>query len=266
MLSAPPPMATSQSPSRIDCAAEMIACTPEPHRRLTVSAGVSTGMPALIMATREIYMSLGSVWITWPNTTWPISAGPTPLRASASAVTLVARSDGATSLSEPPNVPIAVRTPETRYTSRILILQNIHAATIAYCTAESSAGPSQRPCVQCTTNGLETVLRHGRGGIVQRCDQIELRHRLGQLRLDEIAAGAELALAEGAVARAVVENRHRLVEPQPSDHQMAEGGEEGRRIVEPRGRVERDQLPRHRVDAVPHMVEAVGLSGQHGNG
>ena len=39
MTSAPPPTATSQSPSNIACAAETMACKPEPHNRLTVSAG-----------------------------------------------------------------------------------------------------------------------------------------------------------------------------------------------------------------------------------
>ena len=36
MLSAPPPIAMSASPSMIDCAAETIACSPLPHRRFTV--------------------------------------------------------------------------------------------------------------------------------------------------------------------------------------------------------------------------------------
>ena len=45
MFSAPPPTATSASPSTIVCAAETIACRPLPHRRLSVSAGVSTGSP-----------------------------------------------------------------------------------------------------------------------------------------------------------------------------------------------------------------------------
>ena len=33
-------------------------------------AGTSLGMPAFIPTTRAMYMSPGSVWITFPNTTW----------------------------------------------------------------------------------------------------------------------------------------------------------------------------------------------------
>jgi hypothetical protein len=40
-----------------------MACKPLPHSRFSVKAGVSTGIPALTAATREIYMSSGSVWI-----------------------------------------------------------------------------------------------------------------------------------------------------------------------------------------------------------
>ena len=39
----------------------MIAWTPLPHRRLTVNAGASFGMPALTPTTRAIYMSSGGV-------------------------------------------------------------------------------------------------------------------------------------------------------------------------------------------------------------
>ena len=67
--SAPPARATSASPVLIACAAETIACTPLPHSRLTVNAGASFGMPALIPTTRAMYMSSGAVWITFPNTT-----------------------------------------------------------------------------------------------------------------------------------------------------------------------------------------------------
>src|SRR5262249_44150911 len=91
------------SPSLMLCAADTTACKPEPHRRLTVSAGVSTGMPASTAATRETYMSRGSVCTTWPNTTWPMSAGATEARRTASAVTRLASSDRDMSFRLPPN-------------------------------------------------------------------------------------------------------------------------------------------------------------------
>ena len=50
--SAPAPTAMRVSPSISDCAAETIACRPEPHRRLTFIAAVSFGRPALMAATR----------------------------------------------------------------------------------------------------------------------------------------------------------------------------------------------------------------------
>ena len=68
MDSAPPATATSQSPSLIAWAADTIACSPLPHSRLTVKAGVSTGSPPLTAATRLRYMSRASVWITCPKT------------------------------------------------------------------------------------------------------------------------------------------------------------------------------------------------------
>ena len=45
--SAPPATATSQSPSRIACAADTIACSPLPHSRFSVNAGVSTARAAV---------------------------------------------------------------------------------------------------------------------------------------------------------------------------------------------------------------------------
>ena len=41
MFSMPPAIAASMSPSQISCAAEAIACAPEPQTRLTVSAGTA---------------------------------------------------------------------------------------------------------------------------------------------------------------------------------------------------------------------------------
>ncbi len=66
--SAPPATATSQSPSLMAWAADTMACSPLPHSRLTVRAGVCTGSPPLTAATRDRYMSRASVWITLPKT------------------------------------------------------------------------------------------------------------------------------------------------------------------------------------------------------
>ena len=122
MFSAPPPMATAASPSKMLWLALMMACRPEPHRRLTLKAGVPSAQPPLMAATRDKYMSLGSVLTTWPNTTWPTSLPSTCARDSDSRTTWAARSVGAMSFKLPPNVPMAVRTALTTTTSRDMVL------------------------------------------------------------------------------------------------------------------------------------------------
>ncbi len=102
MLSAPPATAASVSPSRMYCDALTIACRPLPHRRFSVSAPLVTGSPPLTPATRDRYMSFASVWMTLPNTHWPMSAGSALARASASLTTRAARSVGGMSFRLPP--------------------------------------------------------------------------------------------------------------------------------------------------------------------
>src|SRR6516165_12678864 len=100
------------------CAAETIACSPLPHSRFTVKAGVSTGSPPLMAATRLKYMSRTSVWMTLPKTAWPISDGSRPARPTASLTTWAARSHGGTVDRPPPNLPMAVRTADRTTTFR----------------------------------------------------------------------------------------------------------------------------------------------------
>ena len=69
---------------------------------LTVRQGVLTGSPASIAATRDMYMSLASPWITLPMTTWPTLAGSTLARATASRIAIAPSFVGATSFSAPP--------------------------------------------------------------------------------------------------------------------------------------------------------------------
>ena len=77
MLSTPPPIAASVSPSRMYWEADTIACIPLPHSRFTVNAPDVFGRPAFSATTRETYMSFASVWITLPITHWPTSFGST---------------------------------------------------------------------------------------------------------------------------------------------------------------------------------------------
>src|SRR3990167_9840625 len=99
-------------------AAEMMACRPEPHRRLTLKAGVSMGQPASMAATRERYASLVSVGITLPMTTWPTESGARPERWMAALTAVVASWVLGTSFRLPPKVPMAVRAVLTTKTSR----------------------------------------------------------------------------------------------------------------------------------------------------
>ncbi len=103
-----------------------MACRPDPHSRFSVSAGTCWPMPAFIAATRERYMSFGSVWITLPNTTWPTSSPLTPARFSASRVTWAPSSVGGTSFRLPPKSPMAVRAPLTTTTSRCMLFSWTH--------------------------------------------------------------------------------------------------------------------------------------------
>ena len=45
MFSMPPAIALANMPSMISCAAETMACAPDPQTRLTVIAGTPTGTP-----------------------------------------------------------------------------------------------------------------------------------------------------------------------------------------------------------------------------
>src|SRR5574344_99191 len=100
------------------CAALMMACKPEPHRRLTLKAGVSMGQPAAMAATRERYASLVSVGMTLPMTTWPTASGARPERAMAAVTAVEANWVLGTSFRLPPKVPMAVRAVLTTKTSR----------------------------------------------------------------------------------------------------------------------------------------------------
>src|SRR5215469_474035 len=120
--SAPPATATSASPSAMACAAETIACSPLPHSRFTVNAGVSTGKPPLTAATRLRYMSRGSVWITLPKTQWPTADGSTPARLTASRTVAAARSPGGTPARPPPYFPIPVRVPDRMKSSLVAFI------------------------------------------------------------------------------------------------------------------------------------------------
>ena len=94
-----------------------MACNPDPQSRLTFMAGPVSGTPACRAATRDRYMSRGSVLMTWPKTVVAMSPGAIPARAMAARAAVVARSMGVTGESDPPKVPMAVRAPDRMWMS-----------------------------------------------------------------------------------------------------------------------------------------------------
>ena len=85
----------------ISCAAETIACAPEPQTRLTVIAGTSTGSPPPIAAWRAGFILLPA-WTTCPSRRAPSSAASRPARRSVSRTAAAPSSVAGTAFSEPP--------------------------------------------------------------------------------------------------------------------------------------------------------------------
>ena len=112
MFSMPPATATSTSPVRMSWAAMLIASRPDEHCRLTAMVGVDSGMPALSEASRAAYPASWA-WSAFPSTTSSTISGDTPARSSAALIAAAPRSEAATSLKEPPNLPIGVLAPLT---------------------------------------------------------------------------------------------------------------------------------------------------------
>ena len=66
MLSTPPAIISSASPHLIERAARPTASIPEPHRRLTVVPGTSTGSPASRPAMRATLRLSSPAWLAQP--------------------------------------------------------------------------------------------------------------------------------------------------------------------------------------------------------
>src|SRR5215831_15589649 len=124
MFSMPPATATLMLPREISWAAETMACAPEPQTRLTVSAGVVTGSPAWTAAWRAGFI-LVPAWTTLPMTTVSTSSGRMFARVTAAVIATEPRVGAGTSLSEPPKVPIAVRTGSAKTTERCDVMANL---------------------------------------------------------------------------------------------------------------------------------------------
>lgn len=101
MFSQPPATTALAKPSQTSCAAEATACAPEPQTRLTVSAGLSTGMPAFIAACRAGFILLPA-WMTLPITTLSTASGARFARLSVSRMATAPSSVAGVVFSVPP--------------------------------------------------------------------------------------------------------------------------------------------------------------------
>src|SRR3984893_15489203 len=132
MFSMPPATATLMLPSKISCAAETTACTPEPQTRLTVIAGVVTGSPACTAACRAGFI-LAPACTTLPMAIVSISSGRSPARLTAPAIATAPRLAAGTSLRLPPKVPMAVRTGSAKTTERCDVMTKPPEPKVDYC-------------------------------------------------------------------------------------------------------------------------------------
>ena len=112
MLSVPPATMTSAEPQRILSAAKAMDWRPEAQKRLTVTAGTSTGSPALSAAIRATFIPCSASGMAHPMMTSSISPGFNPgARRMASEMAAAARSSGRVCLRAPfPALPTGVLT------------------------------------------------------------------------------------------------------------------------------------------------------------
>src|SRR5260370_21049972 len=122
MLSTPPAITMSAAPVWISRAAAIAACIPDPHRRLTVWPGTSTGKPASSKAMRATLRLSSPAPLAHPRMTSSTSAGLTCARSQASLSTIAARSSGRTSFNCPPYLPIGVRAVATMTACRSSVI------------------------------------------------------------------------------------------------------------------------------------------------
>src|SRR6185295_7073947 len=121
----PPAITRSASPVATARAASTTACSPEPHKRFTVTPGISTGRPASSALMRATLRLSSPAWLAQPKMASSIRAGSAPVRRTISAITVAPRSSGRTSASAPPCRPTGVRTASTMKAERNAVLPMI---------------------------------------------------------------------------------------------------------------------------------------------
>ena len=95
MDSTPPAIAIAPLPARSSADALLIACSPEPQRRLTVTPPVASGSPASSTAMRATLRLSSPAWLLAPSHTSSTSSGRiSGLRRNSAPSTVAARSSG----------------------------------------------------------------------------------------------------------------------------------------------------------------------------
>ena len=88
----------------------LMASSPDEHWRLTAIVGVSSGIPAFRDERRAAYPA-SAAWSALPMTTSSTMSGEMLARSRAALIAAAPRSGAATSLNDPPNLPIGVLAP-----------------------------------------------------------------------------------------------------------------------------------------------------------
>ena len=104
-------------PDAICCAALTMACEPVPQARVTPSAALSSGSPAVSATLRLMNSPSASTGAVLPNTRWSTCAGCSPARATAACTTCTPSVASGTSRRLLPKSPKGVRTPLLRMMS-----------------------------------------------------------------------------------------------------------------------------------------------------
>ncbi len=177
--SEPPATITSPHPAERACAAEITACKPDPHSRLTVAPGTVSGSPASSTAIRATLRLSSPAWLAAPQKTSSIDSGSSEgFRSMSLRRACAARSSGLTWANWPPIFPMGVRHASTMKTStgRLSFPQscpvcrcigNKHprspAVRGAPSTARSPVASSAGECSSNQSDGFSLAPGRGRG-------------------------------------------------------------------------------------------------------
>src|SRR5229473_513930 len=160
---------------------------PEPQSRLTVSAGTSTGRPALSATCRAPYKASPLVWSALPKIAWSNSLGSNPDCPTAALAAIAPSSKALKSRRAPPYSPIGVRLPETITMSFILKI------ILDFCSMHDLLSLLEERVLIC--DGAMGTMLYTKGVFISRCfDELNISnpHLVREVHADYVAAGADI--------------------------------------------------------------------------